>query len=126
MRPVIFAAALLTFAAAIAPSIASAHARLVSATPAANATVARAGAISLTFSEDVAASLSGMNLVMTAMPGMADHKPMPVKGISATAKGRTLAAILPRPLPSGTYELSWYVVAADQHRVEGSYAFIVR
>jgi methionine-rich copper-binding protein CopC len=118
------ATAALTLAAI--PSLASAHPKLVAATPAANAAVSRPTTIALTFSEDLVAPLSGIDLVMTAMPGMASHKPMPITGIAAKAKGRTLAIALPRPLPTGTYQLTWHAVASDQHRVEGSYAFTVR
>lgn len=113
----------LAFAAIPAPAFA--HPKLLSATPAANAKVAKPAAIKLTFSEDLVAPLSGIDLVMTGMPGMASHKPMPIKGFTLSVKGKTLTAVLPRPLPSGTYTLTWHAVAADQHRVEGTYDFSV-
>ena len=37
-----------------------------------------------------------------------------------------MVATLPRALPIGTYLLKWHVVAADQHRIEGSYTFKVK
>lgn len=128
MRLVSLTAAALALAVAVAaaPSIVFAHPKLVNAMPAANATVGKANAISLTFSEDLVGPLSGVDLVMTGMPGMADHKPMPIKGITAKANGKILSVALPRPLPTGSYMLSWHAVAADQHRVEGSYTFTVR
>ncbi|WP_395334778.1 copper homeostasis periplasmic binding protein CopC [Novosphingobium sp. BL-8H] len=124
MRLSALAAAILAVAAV--PSVALAHPKLVNATPAANSAVTKPTSIALTFSEDLVAPLSGIDLVMTAMPGMADHKPMPIKGITAKASGKTLTVALPRPLPTGTYQLTWHAVAADQHRVEGSYSFAVR
>lgn len=105
---------------------AAAHPRLVSATPAANASVARPNQIVLTFSEKLIAPLSGIELTMTAMPGMANHPRMPIRGFTTKIEGKTLTAKLPRPLPAGTYELKWHVVAADQHRIENTYTFTVR
>lgn len=107
------------------PGTAMAHPSLVTATPSPDATVNEAKSISLTFSEDLVAPLSGIKLTMTAMPGMANHKPMPVKGFETEIKGKTLVAKLPRALPAGDYVLEWHVVAADQHRIEGSYTFKV-
>ena len=105
---------------------AAAHPRLVSATPAANAAVAGPTQIVLAFSEALVAPLSGIELTMTAMPGMANHARMPIRGFTTKVQGRTLTAKLPRALPAGTYELSWHVVAADQHRIENTYSFTVR
>ena len=79
----------------------------------------------LTFSETLVAPLSGVELTMTAMPGMANHAPMPVRGFTAKVTGKTMTVSLPRPLPTGTYLLKWHAVAADQHRVENSYNFTV-
>jgi methionine-rich copper-binding protein CopC len=108
------------------PTTAFAHPKLLSATPAVDSAVTKPTVITLNFSEDLVAPLSGIDLVMTGMPGMANHNPMPIKGIAAKAKGKALTVALPRPLPSGTYTLTWHAVAADQHRIEGSYGFTVR
>jgi methionine-rich copper-binding protein CopC len=113
-------------AAAALPVAAMAHPKLVSSNPAQNATVARPTSLTLTFSEVLVAPLSGIEVTMTGMPGMANHKPMPVKGFTTKVNGKTLVATLPRALPVGTYLLKWHVVAADQHRIEGSYTFKVK
>ncbi len=113
-------------AAATLSAPAMAHPRLVSASPAQNAAVSRPTSLSLTFSEALVAPLSGIELTMTGMPGMADHKPMQVKGFATKVTGKTLVATFPRALPVGTYLLKWHVVAADQHRIEGSYSFKVK
>ncbi|MFC3175429.1 copper resistance protein CopC [Novosphingobium bradum] len=108
------------------PGAALAQPRLVAATPAANATVSRPTVLRLTFSETLAAPLSGVDLVMTGMPGMASHAPMPIRGFTTATAGPVLTVTLPRPLPAGSYQLKWHAAAADQQRVEGSYAFTVR
>lgn len=108
------------------PGIALAHPRLVTASPAANATVAKPKQVVLNFSENVVGPLSGIELTMTAMPGMAGHAPMPVRGFTSRASGKTLTVTLPRALPAGKYDLKWHAVAADQHRIEGGYSFTVR
>ena len=51
---------------------------------------------------------------------------MPIKGFTTKVTGKTIVATLPRALPVGTYLLKWHVVAADQHRIEGSYTFKVK
>ena len=108
------------------PSIAVAHPKLVSATPAANAVVTKPTKITLAFSENLVAPLSGIDLTMTGMPGMANHDPMPIKGFTSKVDGKTLTVTVPRALPAGTYLLQWHVVAADQHRIEGKHSFTVR
>ena len=65
MRFGLVAATAALFAAA--PAIA--HPKLISATPAANAVVASPAKLQLTFSEGLVAKFSGVDLVMTDMPG---------------------------------------------------------
>lgn len=108
------------------PGAAFAHTKLLSSTPAANATVAKPTKLTLTFSEALVGPLSGIELVMTSMPGMANHAPMPIKGFKTAAAGKVLTITLPRALPAGTYDLKWHAVASDQHRIEGQYSFTVR
>lgn len=126
MSRFLFAAA--AMAIMIAPGIASAHTKLVSSSPAANATVAKPTTLSLAFSEKFLAPMSGVELVMTSMPGMANHAPMPIKGFatSVAADGKTMVVTLPRALPAGTYDLKWHVVGADQHKMEGGYSFTIK
>lgn len=107
-------------------SPALAHPKLVAASPSARSTVSKPTQIRLSFSEALVGPLSGIELAMTGMPGMANHPAMPIKGFRTIAKGKDLQVILPRALPAGTYSLKWHVVGADQHRIEGTYAFTVR
>ncbi|MDO7836758.1 copper homeostasis periplasmic binding protein CopC [Sphingobium sp. HBC34] len=108
------------------PGVASAHSKLLSSTPAANATVAKPTRLTLTFSETFLAPLSGAELVMTGMPGMANHDPMPIKGFKTAVEGKTMTLTFPRALPAGSYDLKWHIVGADQHKMEGGYSFKVK
>jgi methionine-rich copper-binding protein CopC len=118
----IVAAALL-----VAPVAAFAHAKLVSATPAPNAVSAPTARLQLVFSESLIAQFSGVDLVMTEMPGMKMNAPMKMPATAALgADGKTLIVTLPRALPAGAYKLSYHVVSTDTHRVEGNYGFRVR
>ena len=105
-----------------------AHPKLVSSTPAAKSVVSNVNQVTLTFSERLIPKLSGIDLVMTGMPGMANHSPMKVTGfaIAVGADGKTLVATLPRKLPPGTYLLTWHAVSADTHRVTGTITFTVK
>jgi methionine-rich copper-binding protein CopC len=115
-------------AIAALPDVAMARAELVSASPAANATVVKPTKLTLRFSEKLLAPMSGIELVMTGMPGMADHPPMPIKGFKTAVEGdgKTLVITLPRALPAGSYDLSWHAADADQQRIEGKYSFTVK
>jgi len=104
------------------------RAQLVSSSPPAEAKVSDVKTISLTFSEGLIEKMSGIDLTMTGMPGMANHAPMAVSGFKTAvgAEGRMLTVTLPRALPVGTYTLKYHAVTADTHRVEGSYSFSVK
>ena len=117
------AATLLTLAAP-----AFAHPKLLAANPASGGSASNVTQALLTFSEGLMAPLSGMDLTMTAMPGMANHQPMKVGGFktSVGGDGKTLVAAFPRALPAGTYKLDWHVVSVDTHRVAGTLTFTVR
>jgi methionine-rich copper-binding protein CopC len=107
---------------------AQAHPRLVNSSPAANATVPSTSVVTLSFSERLMTGLSGADVAMTGMPGMANHAAMPVSGVrtSVGKDGKTLIARFARALPRGTYKVDWHVVSADTHRINGSITFTVR
>ena len=117
--------ALLSFAAAT-PTFAQPS--LVKSTPAAQSTVSNVKALTLTFSSAIDGPSSGAAIVMTSMPGMANHAPMTVTGFKTSlgTDGKTLTLTLPRALPAGTYTLSWHAVTSDRQRQEGKYDFAVR
>jgi hypothetical protein len=107
---------------------AAAHPALVSSLPAANTTVAPTATIELHFSEKLEAAFSGGTLQMTSMPGMTNHAPMKMSGLTTKvgADGKTLVITTKAPMPAGGYTLDWHAVAADTHRVEGSFSFTVK
>lgn len=125
--PSVVASALAALAL-VSGSAAFAHAHLLSSTPAANAKASNVKTISLTFSETLIEKLSGVDIVMTGMPGMANHQPMKVSGFTSKlgTDGKTLTVTLPRALPAGSYALTWHAVTADTHRIEGNYSFSVK
>lgn len=118
-------AALLALAGATA---ASAHARLVSTTPAANSGVGGTNRVALTFSERLLVPMSGGDVVMTGHPGTPHHAPMKIAGFkrSIARDGKTLELVAARPLAKGNYQVRWHAVTADTHRIAGAFAFQVR
>jgi len=79
-------------------SPALAHPKLVSSTPAANATVTKPTSLTLNFSEKLLPPMSGIELTMTGMPGMANHAPMKVAGFKTVVANKSMVATLPRAL----------------------------
>jgi methionine-rich copper-binding protein CopC len=119
---------------ATAPGLASAipaqaHPALVSSSPAASTAASNVRTVTLTFNEAFMSELSGLEIVMTGMPGMAgQHPAMKINGVKVTvgADRKTLVATLARPLPVGTYDVNWHAVGDDTHRVSGKVSFTVR
>lgn len=104
----------------------AAHPKLVSTTPAAKAAVAPTKTIELHFNEKLVAQFTGADVDMTDMPGM-KMAPMRMTAKSAVgADGKTLVVTLDKPLPTGGYTVAWHAVAADTHRINGSFAFTVK
>lgn len=122
-----FVAAVFAAAVLVTPA-AQAHPKLITGTPAPNATVSGPTKIELSFSEKLVAQFSGLDIVMTDMPGMKMPSPMKMTGIKAMVgpDGKTLVATFAKPLPSGTYRLDYHIVSADTHRIQGSYTFKVK
>ena len=102
-----------------------AHTKLISSTPTANATADKPGKIVLVFNEKLMAKFSGADLMMMAMPGMAEMK---IKGFKTAldADGKTLTLLMKLALASGRYELRWFAAGADAHRMEGRFSFTVK
>jgi len=106
-------------AAALVAGPAAAHARLISATPAPNSTVASTQSLSLTFSERTVAAFSGFDVVTAAGEKVAVRT-------SVGEDGKTLSGTLARPLAAGSYRIDWRIASSDGHRMTGSYTFSVR
>jgi copper resistance protein C len=100
----------------------SAHPLPRAAVPAPNAVLAASPpAIRITFSEDLVAAFSGLDLKNAAgqaMPlGPAAVDPQDHKALAAPVKA---------PLAPGTYTVSWHAVGDDTHHVSGHYSFQVK
>ncbi len=107
---------------------AQAHPRLVGTFPTANSGIAATNRVLLTFSERLLAPISGGDVLMTGHPGKPHHPPMKIAGFkpSVLGDGRTLQLVSSRSLAKGSYQVKWHAVAADTHRVAGTFAFQVR
>lgn len=107
-------------AAALTAGQASAHAKLVSSDPAANASVAAPKTIRLTFSEKLAPAFSTFELAM------ADGMKAPVK-TTVSADKKTITGVPTGRLMAGAYKITWHAAAADDgHRMDGTLAFTVK
>lgn len=107
-------------------SLAQAHPKLLSASPAEGADGAAPGKIELHFSENLLTQFSGAKLVMTEMPGMA-HSPMPMKAkVSAGSDPKSMLITPLAPLPAGTYQVQWRAVSSDTHPITGNVTFKVK
>jgi len=105
--------------AALGAASASAHPKLLSATPAANATVAPPAHIELHFSEKLIPQLTGSDLVKAGAAKVASTT-------TVGADGKTMIVQPKAPLTAGSYSLNWHAVSVDTHRVTGIHKFSVR
>lgn len=109
------------------PSGALAHAALTGSTPAANSSVAAPTKIVLRFNERLLSATVRTDLVMTGMPGMADHAPMVIAHTAQMAKdGKSMTLAPRRRLVRGTYRVTWTAAGADTHRITGGFSFTVK
>ncbi|HEO8924727.1 TPA: CopC domain-containing protein YobA [Klebsiella aerogenes] len=112
----VFLSAMLTTASAFA------HAHLQQQIPAADSTVSVSPqALTLTFSEGVGLSFSGVTL------NGPQNKPV-ATGKLARSDGNKAQLTLPlnEPLAAGEYTVEWHVVSVDGHKTKGQYHFSVK
>ena len=119
MRNTLLLTALVTVFAA---GQASAHARLLHATPKAGGTVAKSPTeLRLAFSETIDAK--GSNVALSG-PGGAKVALGP---LAVDAKDpRTVAAPIPAALAPGRYHVEWRMKTADTHTMGGDFFFSVK
>ena len=114
---------LLSFACLVAllhSAPAQAHAKLVTANPAPNSTVASPSVIQLTFSEELTKQFSSVKLTNT------DGDAVALKSV-AGAGDTELRAAPAAPLDPGLYTVWWIAVSTDDgHKVSGSFSFTVK
>lgn len=111
----------LTLVFSLAATAAAAHPKLISASPAPAAQVAAPTQIRIVFSEPVFPKFSGVVLH--------DHQGKAVAtGAAAVdpADHKVLIVPVKTALAAGAYHLTWHAVAADTHRVQGEYEFVVK
>ena len=116
-QPTAFIAVAAVMALAAGP--AAAHARLLSATPAPDSTVAATRSVSLTFSERMVPAFSSFDVVNAAGEKVAIRT-------AVAEDGKTMAGTLGRRLVAGGYRVNWRIASSDGHRMTGSYTFSVR
>jgi copper resistance protein C len=121
----LFAALALTALVPSAPLLAKV--KLAASTPVAGAKAKAPKTITLTFSEKVNPAKATAAIIMTAMPGMANHGEMPIRNFTTSwsADGKTLTLTLKKPLPTGSYDVRWQAAAADGHAMTGKVSFDV-
>ena len=117
----------MAFAMLGTPAMLAAHTRVVASTPAQGTTVARPRVVTLTFNEALLPPTVATSLVMTAMPGMANHTPTTIRNVtSAWSNGnKTLTLTLRQALRAGSYDVRWQAAGADGHRMRGTVSFTV-
>lgn len=119
---------ILPLIAIAAPAIATpamATPALTSATPAEGSDTASITRITLNFSEAIDPAASGVEVLMTGMPGMEHHEPMKTGGVKVTISpdGRAMVATLPRALSEGTYAARWHVADKSAQKASGTVTF---
>ena len=118
----LYVTVLALLSAGIIATAAAAHPKLVATNPSANAVVTISpSAIRLTFSEDLNARFSGLELK--------DKTGKKIEtGSVSFEPGNKKQLILPivAPLSAGAYDVAWHAVASDTHRIEGQYSFTVQ
>jgi hypothetical protein len=125
MRAIFTALALVT--ATAIPAAAFAHAKVVASSPAQGATAKAPRKITLTFSEALLPPTAGASIVMTAMPGVANHGDMVIRNFTTSWSdaNKTMSLALKQPLRAGSYDVRWQAAGADGHRMKGSVSFTV-
>lgn len=113
-------AGLIGSAALLVCSPAWAHARLVSSSPAAEATVPAPKTITLTFSEKLVPAFSKFEISMPQHGGMK----VPVK-TTVSKDGKSITGAPGAALMKGAYKILWTAASADGHKMNGEVAFKV-
>ncbi|MBJ2349394.1 MULTISPECIES: copper homeostasis periplasmic binding protein CopC [Pseudomonas] len=125
IKNAVIAAALST--GLLVSGLAQAHPKLLSSTPAEGAEGAAPTKIELHFSENLMTKFSGAKLMMTEMPGMSAHSPMPMPAkVSGSDDPKTMVIVPNAPLSAGTYQVQWRAVSSDTHPITGNVTFKVK
>ena len=82
---------------------------------------ARPRELRLTFSEPLVINFSGVEITNARGAKLPLGRPALARG-----DNKVLVVPLKAALPAGVYTVAWHAVAADTHRITGSYRFTVR
>jgi len=119
--PVLLRCLLILALAALAAAPALAHALLVRAAPSVGATVTTApGDVTITFSESIEPAFSSIVVQNAAGDRVDVGQPHPVQGDAHRF------AVGLKPLPPGTYAVSWKATSTDTHKTQGRFSFTVK
>ncbi|TWC20514.1 MULTISPECIES: copper homeostasis periplasmic binding protein CopC [unclassified Pseudomonas] len=111
----------------LSSGLTQAHPKLLSTTPAEGSQGSAPEKIELHFSENLMTKFSGAKLLMTEMPGMSAHSPMPMPAkVSGSEDPKTMVIVPNTPLMSGTYQVQWRAVSSDTHPITGNVTFKVK
>lgn len=117
-RRLAYGALLAVLLVLLGASRADAHAVLQASSPADRSHLDRAPtSVSLTFSEDVSASLGGIRVV--------DCDGKRVDDGNVVARDNTVSVGLDGSTGDGAYVVAWRVISADSHPVKGAFTFVV-
>lgn len=112
----------LALAGTLVATAAAAHPKLVKSDPAADAVVAASPKeLRLSFNEELVPKFSSADVK--------DQKGQKIEVGAVTADPadkKQLVLPLTKPLAAGIYKVEWRAVAADTHRVQGSFSFTVK
>ena len=104
----------------LAPATAFAHAHLKTAIPAAGtSTPTPPQHVAITYTEGVEPDFSTIEVQNSAGIHLEDGKAHIAPG------DNTQLIIGVKPLPPGTYTVTWHVTAVDTHKTQGSFTFTV-
>jgi methionine-rich copper-binding protein CopC len=120
-RNTMTAGTLAVLAISLLATLANAHPKLNSASPAADvSSKVSPSEIRLNFSEGVIAKFSGVEIKSES------GKKIPTGAAATDPKDqKQLVVPLPAPLAAGRYTVTWHAVSEDTHRVKGEYSFAV-
>jgi hypothetical protein len=110
---------LLAVALVLWTGTARAHAFLARSDPAVGATVPAPKQVSIWYTEKVEPAFSRIEVTDSAGKRVDDG------GTHIDAANHELLHVALRPVPPGTYKVTWHVVSVDTHHTQGDFTFTV-
>jgi methionine-rich copper-binding protein CopC len=101
-------------------SLAQAHAKVESTTPAADSSVTSPKLIQVHFNEAVETKMSSIKLAAS------DGTAVPIMSMNDAKDPATLSIMPNAPLKAGLYKVMWSAVSDDGHKTQGTFSFTVQ